>query len=578
MNRRKLVSIAGTAGLASLAGCQALGGKLSRDGPEFESVDVSGPSEVEVGESLSLSVSVTNAGGRSGDFADALTVPDALDSDAEIRIRDVPASESRTVEVGPYAFDRAGDYRFRLAESGAVHEVSVGTRALSGGEQFAFADGLAVAASDPSAHASLFYDAPDGRGLLSPDDGSVLAVVHVSMENRSERELRTGPGSFDVAGGEVVADLGREDGSLADVADLDGDPFPDGSIAPGETQTGWLLAEVTREQVAAGLRVEWKRDRDESVGTDGAGRTTSRIGAGGTTSRTGTDETTSRPETDEASSRTEVDETTDGRTDAAPDVRWTFDGATPPRFEVTNLTVWGEAELGSRVAATATVANTGSTSATYRGALERRDGDETDWNRAKTFERVVAPGSSTTWATEVETSAVGPTRYRLRPGSAASTVDVAPARRALGEPFTTPRGVTVRAEVGTSYFEGLLPSYIYEDLNTQTVRAESGYTFAFVRVSVENENAEPAAVPDQRVFSVVVDGEQYSAFHVSSSDDVTFRSPIDGPWYDPTAASEPGATHSGWLVFRVPDGVAVEDLGVRCSPNDDVTVTWSGEP
>ncbi|WP_137284850.1 DUF4352 domain-containing protein [Halorussus salinisoli] len=552
MNRRKLLSLAGVATLPSLSGCQAFGSTLRGEPAEFEDVSLSGPSEVGVGESFSLSVSVTNGGGRSGDFADVLTVGDA-DAETKIRIRDVGASESRTVEAGPFSMGHAGHQRFRLAETGASHVVSAASRSLRPGERFELSDGPGVSVSEASFLSAVFYDAADGRAVLAPDRGSVLVAVEVAVETGGSSDVRIGPDSFDVADGEVLTGLDGSDRGLDAVAGLDGDPFHRGAVGPGETRSGWLLAEVPRARAIEGLQVGWNRTRDEP---DASGETTEASG-----------------ETTEASGET-TDASDQGR-DSIPEARWRFDGVELPRFEVTDVQVPAEIELGTSVTVSATVENTGSVTGTYRAGLERRYADETDWRASETLELEVAAGSRATWTTELAPPASGRARYRFRPGSASESVTVNPATRALAESFTTPDGATVRVDVGSDYFEGLLPSYIYDEGGNQTYRAPDGNTFAFVSVAVENDAAEPVAFPERSAFSVVADGDAYSVFHQSSDDDGRLGSPVEGRFYSPKSEYGPGETHSGWLVFQIPDDVPVGELVVRCSSGDDVMAEWS---
>ncbi|NEU55858.1 hypothetical protein [Halorussus sp. MSC15.2] len=229
MNRRKVLSLVGVTALPSLAGCQAFGGALRQNPARFEDVTVSGPNNVVVGERFSLSVSVTNAGGQSGDFADALTVGgDAAASGTRVRISDVASSESRTVETGPFSLGHAGDYRFKLAETGASHLVSASGRSLRGGEQFALDGGPAVVLTGLSSHSGLFYDTANGRSVLALDSDSVLVTVEASVENRSDSRVRVSPEDFSVAGGEVIAVLARTEGDLASLDGIDGGRWPGG--------------------------------------------------------------------------------------------------------------------------------------------------------------------------------------------------------------------------------------------------------------------------------------------------------------------------------------------------------------
>ncbi|UPV74971.1 hypothetical protein M0R89_02630 [Halorussus limi] len=551
MNRRKLLSFATTATLPSLAGCQVFGGALDSGPATFEDVTLSGPDEVGVGETFSLSVSATNAGGESGNFTDTLTADGrGPGDDTRIRIGDVSASESRSVEVGPFSLSHAGRHRFRLTGTGAAHTVSAATQSLPGGQRFAFADGLALSVADPAYRDALLFDAPDGRDVLasgdafasddeSAPDESVLAVVRIWMENRTGGSLPVGPSSFSVSDGEVVATLDGAADGLASLDGVDGDPFGASALAPGDSRTGWLVADVATERATEGLQVAWNRARGDARGG-------------------------------------EADETASGETsDSAPEVRWQFDATELPRFEVTDLSLPAETEVGAALSATATVENTGSVPGTYRGVFEHRYADEDEWRARETVEVELAPGERRTWTTERTAPEAGRAEYRLRPGRPVETVGVRAAERGLGESFTTPDGAEVRVNVGSDAFDGLLQSYVYDDGQNQSFRAPAGKTFAFVRVAVRNATDERIAFPGPGRFSVAVGEESYGVFHQSSNGNTTFASPVEGPFYAPTAAYDPDETERGWLVFQVPADATVGDLAVRWSPSEDVGATWS---
>ncbi|UPW01001.1 hypothetical protein M0R88_02610 [Halorussus gelatinilyticus] len=554
MNRRRLLSFTSTAVLPSLAGCQVFGGSLSSDPAAFEEVTLSGPTEVGVGERFSLSVAATNAGGESGDFTDTLTAEGSEADDTEIRIGDVAGGETRSVEVGPFSLSHAGHHRFRLAGSEAAHTVSAATQTLPGGQRFAFADGLAVSVADPAYHRALFFDAPSGREVLAAgerrdaDDDSVLAVVRVWMENRTTRPIPTDPSSFAASDGAVVAALDQAADGLASLA-VEGDPFGGSPLAPGDSRSGWLVADVPAERAAEGLRVAWGRARREAA-RDG--------------------ETSSASDSQSSSAG-------GGERDApdsVPEVRWQFDSADLPEFSVADLSLPAETELGTTLSASATVENVGAASGTYRAVFERRFGDETTWRTRETVELDLSPGERRTWTTEWTPPEAGRAEYRLRPGSAVETASVLAAERGFGETFTTPDGAAIRVRVGTDGFDGLLGSYIYDSGESQTYRAQKGKTFAFVRVEARNTTDEPISFPGSRRFSVAVGGESSGVFHQSSTG-TTFGSPVEGPFYAPTETYDPDETEWGWLVFQVPAGTAVGDLTVRWSPSDDVGATWT---
>ncbi|WP_135853155.1 hypothetical protein [Halorussus salinus] len=276
--------------------------------------------------------------------------------------------------------------------------------------------------------------------------------------------------------------------------------------------------------------------------------------------------------TDDGEDGTE-NEGKNGASDSVPEVRWQFESADLPAFSVADLSVPTETELGTTLSASATVGNSGAASGTYRGVFERRSADETAWQARETVELELARGERRTWTTEWTPPEAGRAEYRLRPKSAVETASVLAAERGLGETFTTPDGAALRVTVGTDRFDGLLGSYIYDDGASETYRAPTSKTFAFVRVEARNATDEPISLPGPARFSVAVDDESYRVFHQSSAG-TTFGSPVDGPFYAPTGEYDAEATTWGWLVFQVPAETTVGDLAVRWSPSDDVGATW----
>lgn len=111
---------------------------------QFEIVEVDHPDEVEVGEEHTISVTVENVGGQSGDFEETLEISTAAEPNWEevgpYGISDVASGETATESSDPFSFDEAATYQFRLAEAEWEYDVidvvaEIGDQSFSGSGQ-----------------------------------------------------------------------------------------------------------------------------------------------------------------------------------------------------------------------------------------------------------------------------------------------------------------------------------------------------------------------------------------------------------------------------------------------------------
>lgn len=526
MDRRKVLSLTSTVGLSSLAGC---GGKLkaaTRTGPpHFEEVELTGPGEVSVGEEFYLEVSAKNTGGESGDFTNTLSAGEgAFTIDQNVRIEDIGVEESKSAEVGPNYPGYSRDYQFQITDYGASHTVSVTTKTLEGSEELSIENGPGITVTDTEFYPSFLYRSGDRTDLFAPSSGSVLAVLHLSIENQTEEKIRVGADSFAIPNGDVITSISNYSVSLSDFREPDGQPLDRTEIGPNETGTGWILADVPYEQVTSGLQLTWDRSLYSST----------------------------------------------------PEASWTFGSHVAPAFEISDFDFPNEVEIGTTATGSVTVQNTGDETGAFQGILERRDVGGHEWEQLETVTLEIEAGSEASWSTEIQEPYIGPSEYRFLPETTPRTIDFVPATRSFGDSYTTPEGQEISVSLGMMNFDGFDTEYTLDNWSEDTVTAESGNQFAFVNISVENTGPDPDIPPRQDAFSALVAGNEYSVFAADDWGRADFKSPITGSEYYPGGVDDPGEITSGWLVFQVPDDLSVEDLTVQYSPDEYLTAKWSG--
>jgi hypothetical protein len=526
MDRRKVLSLTSTAVLSSLAGC---GGKLksvTRTGPpHFESVELTGPDEISVGDEFYLEVSAKNTGGESGDFTNTLSAGgDGLSIDRNVKIEAIGVEESKSAEIGPYYPAYARDYQFRITDYGASHTVTVSTKTLEGSEEFSIENGPAISVTGSEFYPSFLYRSGDRAELFSPSSGSVLAVLHLSIQNQAEETIRVGADSFGVRNGEVITSISDYSTSLSDLRGPAGEPLKRVEIGPGETTTGWILADVPYEQVQSGLQLTWDR----------------------------------------------------GLYSSEPEASWTFDSYAAPAFEIEDFDFPSEVEIRATATGSVTIRNVGGAAGTFQGIFQHIDYDTQEWEQVETITLEIDAGSEVTWSTEIHGSVVGTSKFRLLPETTSRVVDVVPATRSFGDRFTTPAGAEIRVDLGAMNFSGFASSFDIEYLfDNETVTARDGLQFAFVKVNAKNTSRESLGLPSREAFTALAGGSEYSVYDAREYGWADFASPINGTEYHTGLLADPGESRSGWLVFEVPSEISQNDLTLDCSLDGKTVVNWS---
>lgn len=132
----------------------------AQSGPaHFGDVRISGPDEVAIDESFSITVSAVNVGGSTGDFTTTVTTsgPD-FRAESSLTISEVEPGERKQRTFEDFRRVVAGDVQVQIMDHGASHTVSVLPTTFEAGHQLDMAD-ASVAVSDVE-YRSLPEDTP----------------------------------------------------------------------------------------------------------------------------------------------------------------------------------------------------------------------------------------------------------------------------------------------------------------------------------------------------------------------------------------------------------------------------------
>lgn len=530
MRRRTLLSTAGAGLATSLAGCSsdetdAENGDESNDGSADLEVSLEAATAM-VDEPVVIAVSVTNSGDAAGSFEDTLTLEGVVDGSVDrelpavsepVEIDEVPAGETETAEIETVAFAYADRYEFALENEGVSKSIEVGPALTTPDESFTLEENLRVSVTDVSLENGVFYRystgyyyEPDETGLYAPPSGYLLAGFRFEIDNVGTAVAEVPRDAFEISDGDIVEQL-PDGAGLSAVETFDGEPFFDVSLDPGASTDAFLLVQYARDDVRDGVGIDYQRDGQGTL----------------------------------------------------PDARFGLepDGGSElglPAFELEDVSAPEAVEIGSNPTLEYTVRNTGDAAGTFRGLVERRDGDEwTGWEPVAVDVEAGATESVSVESTNTDVAAID---YRLDPFDEERTVSFRPATRTTGEWFTIPRGLELRV---TDYLstDELVQQYFGET----TREPDSGHRFVVVSVDVRRPSSDaPEALnesfgPSDARFTLEIGSDEFG--QGMQSDD-PYLEPVEGPSVSDVTV-DVGATTTAYTYFEVPETLSLDDALVR---------------
>lgn len=287
MNRRKYLAVLG---MASIAGCSGAenGGQPATDTttqskptatdsatenptetatdsptpteqpPSFEVVEYNVPSEVEIGEEFTISISVKNTGGQAGEFAAPLYLKTPETSWTEQGTWDyntIQPGKTATLESDSISFSYTTRYEIRIGDSSKTGVIQVVSAQLGWGQEYQTPPGYRIRVDKPTLQSS--YEYKDWEGNIAerePENGGKWVFVNVWVKNE------TGQAAYSPLASEfpLVAGNSQYDAKiLLDDPVNKGEPFEGGELQPGVERSGWIAYAIPDGLTVSDLLIAW---------------------------------------------------------------------------------------------------------------------------------------------------------------------------------------------------------------------------------------------------------------------------------------------------------------------------------
>lgn len=534
VSRRQFLAASTAGTTALLAGCSSSNGKnnsnsstkttppvTTTSGPaQFARISLAGPSKVTIGESFRLTLTATNVGGRTGTFKTQLRIAEgATTLSRTISRKSVAPKESISVKTNPIRFTRADTYVFALGASGVTHSVTVQPKTGNVGTALKLSNSLRATVTDVAFRPSVFYTGNEGdTRLISASSGKILVLIRVTLENIGAEPTTVTADSFHVPNGQMASTHGN--GPPLSAVQIQGKPLTSLQLTPAEQRERWLLAQVPRSEARNPLAIVYQRD---AAGTP-------------------------------------------------PEFQWIAAPQTGkrtlPQFSLKKFQLPASVEAGTDATATVAVTNTGKETATFRGMVEYRSGDNGDWQPLRPIQARIQPGKTARKQFTINRSSAESVAYRVAPLGVTETIEYTPPVLSFGDTYESKTGVNVtlsdlQETKSVVVKNSGVPKY--------RVKAPSGTRFVLVRVrSVTVGESEATPKVDE---ITLTNGSK--PFERATDLIHPLVSPVDGPLYYGVYNPEIGSTYKGYLVHTVPQQVALDDLSVRWTSYLGEEVWWA---
>lgn len=513
MQRRTLLKGTGPLIIGALAGCSTSGGgdsTMNGTGSTDANLNISMelPDSTRAGDATTVSITIQNPTAERRSFEDSVVFEDG--TTRPVVAETVEAKETITVEVDPVTFDKPGGQLVELQQHDPAGTIDVLPPVHGIGDPAELSNGdLRVTLTSASFHPALHYTLSTGAGesetaLLASPPGDVLAVVSFEFGNLSHSDVTIGPNVPTPATGERYTDAGGN--SLANIDGIGGLPLEERSLPSGDSHEAWVVLGVPREQARQAVRFRYEDGNATVVWSTAPGSSTHAL----------------------------------------------------PQFEVTDQSLPDEVDIGTEPELSYEVTNTGDTTGTFRGIVQKRDYEV--WQHEQTVAAEIASGESTTITVPISHHAVQPVDVRLHPASDIHDLTFEPASLELGDAFETPAPKTrISAESVIEANEISTQSSVTDPSSWQP---PDGTRFVLIEIAVHRPDATFSDEVDANRFSVVHDGEPLDTLAPTFSNQIV--APVNGYELGNRHVSpDLHDTATGWLWYYLDEGVSVDDLTVR---------------
>lgn len=525
-NRRQFLTAATVGGTALLAGCGSDSGNNSSNGtatprvtthsgPADFRASLTGPSQITLGKSFRLALTVTNIGGQSGSLDTTVSVTEGKSTlSRSLQQESIGPGESVTMRTDPIQFDTADTYTFTVGISNVTHAVTVQPKTGSLGTSFNLSDALKGTVTSIEFHPAILYSPSNSEQtfLQNAPSNRLLAVTRADLENVGS-ESASLDGEFQLKNGEVQQTLGSN--TPLSAAKIDGTPLTNLQLSSGQQRSGWVLGEIPRSNARKAVTVIYQRD----------------------TFRT------------------------------PPEIEWT---STPqqgtrnlPQFAIESFQLPNTTMQGEDATANVTISNKGNSTRTFRGLVESRAGNSENWGGVAPITARVQPGQSIQRNVTINSSSNGSVSYRLAPFNRTKTVEYVPPTFAFGESYTTTQNVDVTVS-DLQAAQSVQLSGLGEP-ERRTPSSGNRFVLARVQVAVVGESQR---MPLTSEFLLQSGSQTFTQAGLTQP----LVAPVEGtPYGGGTYDPETGTTASWYVVWSAPQQVSLSNMSVGWTSQDSST-------
>lgn len=231
----------------------------------FEVVEYDIPETVEIGEEVTLSVTVRNVGGQEGDLSVPIygrTPDSSWQEGGEVSLIGIGSGENATAEVGSIEYNYLNRYEYRLGTSSKTVVVQTVSAKISWGEEYTTPAGYRIQVDEPNLQDTYEYEDYQGNIVdKEPDSGDQWAFVNVWVKNE------TGQTSFSPLASEFGLLYGnsQSDGDtlLIDEPINKGESFEGGELQPDVERNGWIAYQLPGDISTNDLTMAWSQETIE---------------------------------------------------------------------------------------------------------------------------------------------------------------------------------------------------------------------------------------------------------------------------------------------------------------------------
>lgn len=279
VHRRRFITGLATTGTIAVAGCSSdegdPAGSTGSEEPsdensgeaedsgeaQFELVEWDMPSEIEINQPISISVTVKNVGGSAGEFT--APIYERTPNSEWVRLGEgefgtIQPGETAEIMGDEFVYRYINRYEYRLGDFQQTTILQTVSAKIGWGVEYTTPSGYVIRVDEPDLQSSYEYENYSGEvSRKEPDSGGQWAFINAYVRNE------TGQANFSPLAPEITLLYGNSqaDGEtiLIDDPINKGEPFDGGELQPGVERNGWIVYQIPSDVSIDDLTIAWSK-------------------------------------------------------------------------------------------------------------------------------------------------------------------------------------------------------------------------------------------------------------------------------------------------------------------------------